>query len=805
MHAPSAAKHTFSGGQPFTCGSDADVSFRRAKRLYSLRLRLVSIVLLAVAPALALLIYLKNSSLWVDFTIGLFALAAAWIGGELFVLRQVKSIMATAKKLAAGDLSSRTGLRNEPTELGELAQSLDALATHVEQQIQQREASEKTLLDRAHQQTVVAALGQFAVQTGELNAFLHQAVLLVSQTLETEYCHVLELLPDDHVLLLRAGAGWMEGCVGHATIGTGHCSQPGYTLLSGEPIVVEDAREETRFDAAPIFMEHGVVSGATVGIQGHNRAFGVLGVHSTRPRRFTEDEVHFLLAVSTLIAMAVERDRTEPEIQKLAAFARFNPNAVLEFGADGGLVFFNDTAQNLALLVGQPHPRFALPPDTESIVQTCLATGQKRLNLETRAASRILSWSFYPIITSQVVHCYVEDTTEKASLEEQLRQAQKMESVGQLAAGVAHDFNNILTIIQGHSGLLMSRPNLSPAMTTSIQAVSFAAERAASLTRQLLMFSRKQVMQPKPLDLKDVVANMSKMLQRLIGETIALQCDCPAQLPAIHGDTGMMEQILMNLAVNARDAMLRGGRLAISTQAVAVGEDYARLHPDARAGNFILLQVSDTGTGMDAATMKRIFEPFFTTKEAGKGTGLGLATVYGIVKQHNGWIEVRSELGRGTSFLIFFPADSRPIEEHTEVLTPATQLRGKGETILVVEDEPVLRDLAQLILQDCGYRVLQAESGVEALTVWQKHQRSVDLLLTDMVMPDGLSGKDLAESLVGDKPGLKVIFTSGYNVDDLAMDLVKKIGSHFLQKPYSRFTVAKAVRDCLDAPALAAA
>ena len=272
----------------------------------------------------------------------------------------------------------------------------------------------------------------------------------------------------------------------------------------------------------------------------------------------------------------------------------------------------------------------------------------------------------------------------------------------------------------------------------------------------------------------------------------------PPQLPTVRGDTGMMEQVLMNLAVNARDAMPRGGQLAITTSAVRVSEDYARLHPDARPGFFVSLEVADTGTGMDAATMKRIFEPFFTTKEAGKGTGLGLATVYGIVKQHAGWIEVRSEVGQGTTFQIFFPADSRPREEQTEVITPATQLRGNGETILVVEDEPVLRDLAQLILQDCGYRVLQAGSGVEALTVWQQHQGAIDLLLTDVVMPDGLSGKDLAESLIGHKPALKIIFTSGYNVDDLGAEFVQREGAHFLQKPYSRFTVAKAVRDCLD-------
>ena len=272
-----------------------------------------------------------------------------------------------------------------------------------------------------------------------------------------------------------------------------------------------------------------------------------------------------------------------------------------------------------------------------------------------------------------------------------------------------------------------------------------------------------------------------------------------SHLPHIQGDVGMMEQILMNLAVNARDAMPRGGELIISTEAVPISEAYVRAHTGSRTGNFVCLNVKDTGCGMDAATMKRIFEPFFTTKPAGKGTGLGLATVYGIVKQHSGWIEVQSQPGDGTTFKIYFSASKREQEtEQTEAAAPADQVRGGGETILVVEDEPVLRDLAQLILQDCGYRVLQAASGVEALTVWQSEMGGVDLLLTDMIMPDGLSGKDLAESLLDAKPTLKVIFTSGYNVDDLGTDFLKKNASHFLQKPYTRVTLAKAVRDCLD-------
>ena len=767
-------------------------------QLSSLRVRLVAVVFLAIAVSLTAAALLNLKGLWPSILIGFLALAAAWLSGEMFVLRQVRSIQKAAKKLAMGDLSSRTGLGKEASELGQLARSLDLMAENLQIQAAERLASEAALLNRTHQQTVIAALGQYALVASDLASLLNQIVMLVCQTLEVEYCAVWELQPDGKEFHLIAGMGWKEGSVGSVALQTGKASQAGFTLISGEPVVVENLAEERRFEASTMMWEHSVISGVTVSIQGHGKPFGVLGAHTSRRRVFTEEEVHFLLSAATLLAMAIERQRTEPEIQKLAAFAKFNPNPILEFSSEGKLIYFNDAAQNLANLLREAHPQAILPPETVGIVQTCLATGQKRLHFESRVRSRKLSWSFNPIMGSQVVHCYLEDTTERASLEEQLRQAQKMESVGQLAAGVAHDFNNILTIIQGHSGLLMSRQNLSPAMTTSVQAISFAAERATSLTRQLLMFSRKQVMQPKALDLKDVVNNMSKMLQRLIGETVKLTCNSVPQLPPMKGDAGMMEQILMNLAVNARDAMPRGGELVISTDFVQVDEDHARRNAGAYAGQFVCLTVQDTGSGMDAATMNRIFEPFFTTKEAGKGTGLGLATVYGIVKQHSGWIEVSSQLGQGTAFQIFFPASTRELQDHTEFHVPTTQVRGGGETILVVEDEPVLRDLAQVILQDCGYNVVQAASGVEALTIWQQQQGHIDLLLTDMIMPDGLTGTDLAESLTGHKPELKVIFTSGYNVDDLGGDFIKKNGSHFLQKPYTRITLAQAVRNCLD-------
>ena len=763
-------------------------------RFASLRVRLVGIVFLATAPSLGLMLY--TQLIWPGLAAGFLALLAAWFGGDVFILRQVNALLRATKRLAEGDLSSRTGLSNEPGELGQLAKGFDDMAESLERQVKKRELAEEKLLNHAHQQTVIAALGQFALVTPDLAPLLDHAVIFVGQILEAEYGLVLEQLPDGVNLMLRSGVGWKDGYVGHAVVNAERGAQAGYNFLRAEPVIVSDLRRETRFQWPLFLHEHGVISGVSVVIPGHHRPFGVLGFYTSQPRAFTEDAVHFLQAVANVLAVAVERKRTEPEIQKLAAFAQFNPNPVLEFTADGSLTYFNKAALKMATTLGKEEPLAILPPDAVKIVQTSLVTEKNKLRLETQLEGRTLSWSFYPILVSQVVHCYVEDITERLNMETQLRHSQKMESVGQLASGVAHDFNNILTVIQGHAGLLAAKPNLPPEMAKPLQSISFAAERAASLTRQLLMFSRKQVAQPKSLDLKEVIDTMSKMLKRLLGETITLKYSPSSRVPPILGDAGMMEQVLMNLAVNGRDAMTKGGELTISTYGVEINDAYVKLHPEARTGLFVCLRVTDTGCGMDAATLRRIFEPFFTTKPAGKGTGLGLATVYGIVNQHQGWIEVASRVGQGTTFNIFIPASNKPVETPTG---QPLEVHGGNETILVVEDEPVLRELAHLILRDRGYRVLEASSGVEALSLCQRQPEPIHLLVTDMIMPEGVSGKELAEQLVAKRPKLKVIFTSGYNVDEMGGEFIPKDGSRFLQKPYNHLTLARTVRESLDA------
>jgi signal transduction histidine kinase/CheY-like chemotaxis protein len=438
-----------------------------------------------------------------------------------------------------------------------------------------------------------------------------------------------------------------------------------------------------------------------------------------------------------------------------------------------------------------------LPQDASAIARESLASGQNRLREEVQINGRTITWSFFPVPSSHVVHCYGADVTDMLSLEAQLRHAQKLESVGQLAAGVAHDFNNILTVIQGYSDTLLARSKGDDSTRSALKQICDASKRASALTRQLLVFSRKQVIQPKVLDLNTVLQNLSNMLPRLLGEDVVLETNYMANLPRIEADTGMLEQVVMNLAVNARDAMPKGGRLTLSTASLEIGKDYASRHPDSRPGTFTCLTVTDTGCGMDAKTLERIFEPFFTTKEVGKGTGLGLATVYGILKQHQGWIEVESEVKAGTTFKVYFPAAAGALSTSDTTIIPG-KVRGGKETILLVEDEPVVRELVREILNTYEYKVIEAESGIDALRVWDQFDGKIDLLLTDMVMPEGLNGRELADQLKKRHPELKVIFSSGYSAESLGREMSDDTA--FLPKPYLPPQLAQMVRQCLDAP-----
>jgi len=398
----------------------------------------------------------------------------------------------------------------------------------------------------------------------------------------------------------------------------------------------------------------------------------------------------------------------------------------------------------------------------------------------------------------QVVANMLGAALERRQLEDKLRQSQKMEAIGQLAGGVAHDFNNILTAFMLQLSFMQEHPGLDGEMRESLGQLEESAKRAAALTRQLLMFSRRSVMRVTPVGLNEIVENMGKMMLRLIGEHIELRIITTKDPVLIGADPGMLDQVVVNLAVNARDAMPRGGRLMLTTRVVEIDAARAQQHEERRPGRFACLSVQDSGCGMDEATRLRIFEPFFTTKGVGKGTGLGLATVYGIVAQHQGWVEVESAPGQGSTFHVFIPELGAAPPAASPAARVAEAARGGRETILLVEDDRSVREALAAFLRRLGYRVLECRHGLEALDVWQRQGEQVDLLYTDMLMPEGLSGLDLAERLRVGNPALRVVLSSGYSAElaDGAGLEARRIA--YLPKPCTPESLAHAVRACLD-------
>jgi PAS domain S-box-containing protein len=387
------------------------------------------------------------------------------------------------------------------------------------------------------------------------------------------------------------------------------------------------------------------------------------------------------------------------------------------------------------------------------------------------------------------------DITGRRHLEEQLRQAQKMEAVGMLAGGVAHDFNNLLTIITGYSQLILNSIGAEDPNRHSVEQIMKAGERAAALTKQLLAFSRRQVLQPRVLELNKLVTGLSTMLQRLIGEDIDLRLVLPPNLGRVSADPGQIEQVLMNLVVNARDAMPKGGVLTLETANVTLDSNYAKAHIAVRSGSYVMIAVSDTGSGMDDATKARLFEPFFTTKGSGKGTGLGLSTVFGIVKQSGGSVEVYSEQNRGTSVKVYLPRIDQPVVLERKESRRKTA-RG-SETVLVVEDDEMVRTLVRETLERDGYKILDAPGPIEAQRISEQHPEPIQLLVTDVVMPK-VSGRELAQLLTGKRPGMKVLYMSGYTDNAVVNSGILRKEVAFLQKPFTPQALTEKVRDVLE-------
>ncbi len=506
--------------------------------------------------------------------------------------------------------------------------------------------------------------------------------------------------------------------------------------------------------------------------------------------------------------------RAEEEVWKLSKALEQSPVAVLITDRNGSIEYVNPrftqlTGYSLQEARGK-NPRILRSGETpeetyRELWETVLAGGEWRGEFHNKRKDGTLFWeraSISPIrdASGNITHLLAvkDDIGAWKDLEGQLRQAQKMEAVGRLAGGVAHDFNNLLTIINGYSQLLLERSGASDPRTAQLQEIRNAGERAASMTRQLLAFSRKQVIEPRTVDLNSLLANLEKMLRRLIGEDIELRTVPGQHLGCIRADPGQIEQVILNLTVNARDAMPAGGKLTLETANTELDETYTRAYPDVVAGRFVMLAVSDNGCGISTATLPHVFEPFCTTKGAGKGTGLGLSTVYGIVKQARGHVSVYSEVGHGTTFKVYFPRLDQSAEEVPEQKGLPTSVSGT-ETILVAEDEPAVRSLVGDSLQAQGYTVLLADSPAEAVTLANRHSGPIHLLLTDVIMP-GLSGSELANHLRFERPEMKVLFMSGYTGEAIAHHGVVNEGVAFLSKPFTCDALLGKVRAVLNEP-----
>ena len=589
-----------------------------------------------------------------------------------------------------------------------------------------------------------------------------------------------------------------------------------YVLRTGEPLlatpkVFEElvAKGEVELIGAPSLDWMGVP------LRAGGQTFGVLVVQSYREDvRFGERDKEVLTFVSQQLASAIDHKRHEEALRqsesRYRSLVQSAVYGIYRSSVDGRFLDVNpalihmlgyDSADEVVKLDPQREV-FVEPAEHERLLQEfqrtgCLDSAEVRwkrkdgsvitVRLSGRAATELDE-------ADQALEIIAEDITERRALEDQFRQAQKMEAVGRLAGGVAHDFNNLLMVVSGYTEVLMEALDQNDPLLVKVQAIQQAADRATTLTRQLLAFSRKQLLELKVVDVNSIVADMERLLRPLIGENIDLTTKLTPNVGHTRADAGQLEQVIMNLVVNAKDAMPDGGRILIQTSE-ADPDTARREHSLIEPGTYILLSVSDTGAGMDRETQSRIFEPFFTTKEKGKGTGLGLSTVYGIVKQGGGYIFAQSEPGCGTTFRIYLPrvadpADSPRVDKHAQAAA------GGSETVLLVEDEESVRELVRETLKTRGYRVIEASDGIAGMRVSEEYQGNIEILITDVVMP-GMSGRELAKRVAAARPNIRVLYLSGYTEDAIIHEGALEPGTGFLQKPFTLQVLARKVREVL--------
>ena len=672
---------------------------------------------------------------------------------------------------------------------------------------------------RTRQQEAVAQLGQLALEEIDLDTLFAEATARVAATLGTEIVVILELSPDASDLLLRAGVGWPADAIGTARIPAARGSQAGYTLLSEEVIVVENLAAETRFDKRQPLLDLGAISGLSIVIGGKSRPFGVLGAHTKTRRSFSRDDINFVAAIAYLLAAAITRkqdgQRLRDKQARLFAILNNTADGIVTIDERGTIESANPAAARMFgwaedELVGRnvktllaAAPRGAADDFARSLLvsdPTGAAVAGRELEGRRRDGSIFpLEFGVGQVELSgrRLFIGTLRDLTERRATEEQLRQFQRLEAVGQLSGGIAHDFNNLLTIILGNADLLLDRADPAQPSRRLLETIRAAAERGADLTQQLLAYSRRQSLRTRSFDLNELIGGMNELLRRSLGEPIEIRTNLAADLWPVMADPSQVESALLNLAINARDAMADGGLLVIETANAVVDDSYAARNRFVKAGDYVLLAVTDTGTGMSPDVAARAFEPFFTTKEVGKGTGLGLSMVYGFAQQSGGHAEIYSERGHGTTVRVYLPSATAPAER-SRAAEPKARSVG-GETILVVEDDDTVRHALAIQLGGLGYRVIEAADGPQALAKLAEADEPVDLLVTDMVLPRGMTGPQLAEAGRRLLPDLRVLYTSGHARDMAGILDQADLDRDPLRKPYQMTELARMVRKILDA------
>lgn len=666
-----------------------------------------------------------------------------------------------------------------------------------------------------NERRVIFEIIQGAIATPNLDEFLKLVHRSINQVMYAKNCFVM--LHDDATDMISFEFWVDKHDLPEAPkpLGTGFAS---YVLRTNKPMrLTRELKQKLKEEGKAVTV--GTPSASWLGVPLHTpqRTIGVLVLqHYEDENAYSEHDLEFLSSVGDQIALAIERKRAEEKLLRSEeSYRDLIENAhdiIYSHDLEGNYTSINAAVEHITGYTREESMQMNLSqivvPAQLDRARDMIARklrGEKMTAYEVEILAKDGRVITVEINTKLVLQNGVpvgiqgiaRDVTERKSLEEQLSQSQKLESLGRLAGGIAHDFNNMLTAINGYSEIILRKIGDSDPMRKNIEEIKKAGIRAAMLTNQLLVFSRQQILQPEVIAINDAIAEISAMLERLIGEDIELATVFKASSGNVKADPGQLGQIVMNLAVNARDAMLNGGKLTIETDNVFVDQDYASQHVGVLPGAYVLLTVSDTGVGIPPELQERIFEPFFTTKEVGKGTGLGLATVYGIVKQSGGGIFVYSEVGHGTTFKIYLPRVMEKSEgPFPQTATKIEPTRG-SETILLVEDEEQVRALSRQVLESYGYTVIEARDGIEALDVLESTGAHVDLLFTDVIMPR-MGGRDLTEKLLTNMPDLPVLFASGYTGDTVVRHGELDTNVNFIQKPYSLDDLARKVRDLLD-------